>query len=88
MAGLIDSSLDELEADLRELKREASRLEGYIRELGGSGDDRADAKERARSRSFSSPSAIRRTRRDGGVSVHRRQRVLSLGRRRQGQTSR
>jgi len=87
MAGLIDSSLDELEADLRELKREVSRLEGYIRQLGSAGD-RADAKERARSRSVSSPSATPRTRRDGGVSVHRRQRVLSLGRRRQGQTSR
>lgn len=83
MAGWIDSSLDELETDLRELKREVSRLEGYIRQLD-SADDRADA----RSRSFSSQSTTRRTCRDGGMSVHRGQWIRSLGRRRQAQTSR
>jgi len=86
MVGLIDNSLDELEIQLRELKREVSTLEGFIRQLGSTDD--AVAKEHARSRSFSSPSATRRAGRDGSVSLHRRQGARSLVRRRQAQTSR
>jgi hypothetical protein len=87
MAGLIDNSLDELEIELRELKRKVSRLEGFIDQLGSTGDG-AVAKEHARSRSFSSPSATRRAGLDGSVSLHRRQGAPSLGRRRRAHTSR
>jgi hypothetical protein len=81
MTGLIDNSLDELEIELRELKREVSTLEGFIRQL-------AVSEEHASSRSFSSPSATRRAGRDGRVSLHRRQGARSLIRRRQAETSR
>ena len=59
MAGLIDSTLDELETHLRELKRVVSRLEAFRRQLLDAAEDEPAtvAKQRVRSSSFSSPSA-------------------------------
>jgi hypothetical protein len=37
MAGPIDSTLDELDTRLRELKREVARLEAFRRRLGAAG---------------------------------------------------
>jgi hypothetical protein len=87
MTCLIDNSLDELEIELRDLKREVSRLEGFIRQLGST-DDGAVSEEHANSSSFSSPSATRRAGRDGRGSLHRRQGARSLVRRRRVETSR
>jgi hypothetical protein len=87
MAGLIDSSLDELETDLRELKREVSRLEGFIQQVGAA-DNGALAKKHASPRSLSPPSGKRRAHRDGRESMSHRQEARSFGRRRHAQTSR
>jgi hypothetical protein len=52
MAGPIDGTLDELEAHLRELKREVSTLEAFRRQLELAADDEAAAaNESASSRS-------------------------------------
>ncbi|MBV8712093.1 MAG: hypothetical protein JOY56_09955 [Solirubrobacterales bacterium] len=58
MAGLIDSTLDELETHLRELKREVSRLEAFRRQLEfRPGHEAGTAEhERARSDPSASPS--------------------------------
>jgi hypothetical protein len=48
MAGMIDSTLDELETQLRALKRELSRLEAFRRQLELAAEDkpRGDAGDR------------------------------------------
>jgi len=57
MTGLIDSTLDELETHLRELKREVSRLEAFRRHLQLPAEDELviAATERGRSSLFTPP---------------------------------
>ncbi|HEY2657783.1 MAG TPA: hypothetical protein VGI55_18505 [Solirubrobacteraceae bacterium] len=51
MAGLIDSTMDELDTQLRYLKREVARLESFRRQLEPAADDEPAASERGRSNS-------------------------------------
>jgi hypothetical protein len=82
MAGLIDSSLEELETHLRELKREVSRLEKFRNQLLGTAEDEpaSAAKRRSGPSSFSPTSARRTTCCGSGVFTNHQQEALWLPR--------